>query len=133
MSENLAMLPSYFVYIFVHLRQKARLRHVIFVNFRIEPSLNPTRTARPDLQLCHRLRLRNTGEKYLNVACLALVKNVPKIYVARLSISTSTQSKESIASKIKKALLVLKVADEGEKLETTLASSVYLRSGFKSA
>ena len=32
--KNLAMLPSYFNYIFVHLRQKARLRPEIFVNFR---------------------------------------------------------------------------------------------------
>ena len=39
--KNLAMLPSYFDYIFVHLKQKARLRPVfnseIFVNFRTRP------------------------------------------------------------------------------------------------
>ena len=31
------MLPRYFDYIFVHSRQKARLRPKIFVNFRPEP------------------------------------------------------------------------------------------------
>ena len=35
--RNLAMLPSYFDYIFVHLGPKARLRPKIFVNFRPEP------------------------------------------------------------------------------------------------
>ena len=49
--KNLAMLSSYFDYIFVHLRQKARLRArikpKIFVNFRPEPDPK----TRPDLQL----------------------------------------------------------------------------------
>ena len=49
--KNLAMLPSYFGYIFVHLRQKLRLRPEIFVNLKPEPGPNPTRKARPDLQL----------------------------------------------------------------------------------
>ena len=35
--RNLAMLSSYFDYIFVHLGPKARLRPKIFVNFRPEP------------------------------------------------------------------------------------------------
>ena len=34
--KNLAMLPNYFD-IFVHLKQKARFRPEIFVNFRPEP------------------------------------------------------------------------------------------------
>ena len=52
------MLPSYFDYIFVHLRQKVRLKPEIspevFVNFRPEPGPNPNPTwkARPDLLLC---------------------------------------------------------------------------------
>ena len=41
--KNLAMLSSYFDYIFVHLRQKAR--------FRPKLSPNPIRKARPNLQL----------------------------------------------------------------------------------
>ena len=51
------MLQRYFDYIFVHLRQKVRLRPDfkpgIFVNFRPEPGRNPnpTRKARPNLQL----------------------------------------------------------------------------------
>ena len=50
------MLPNYFDYIFVHLRQKstsqAQIKPEIFVNFRPEPNPNPTQKARPDLQLC---------------------------------------------------------------------------------
>ena len=42
MSENLAMLPIYFDYVFVHLRQKstsqARIKPEMFVNFRPEPA-----------------------------------------------------------------------------------------------
>ena len=38
------MLPSYFDYIFVHLRQKVRLRPEIFVKFRPDP--NPKSPAR---------------------------------------------------------------------------------------
>ena len=41
-TKNLAMLQSYFDYIFVHLRQKARLRPKLspkFVNFRPKPDL----------------------------------------------------------------------------------------------
>ena len=65
--KNLAILPSYFDCIFVHLKQKERLRPElspeIVVNFRYEPRANPnqnpnpnpnpnpTRKARPDLQL----------------------------------------------------------------------------------
>ena len=42
--KNLAKLPSYFDYIFVHLRQKVRLRPEIFVNVRPEPdSKSPAR------------------------------------------------------------------------------------------
>ena len=52
------MLPSYFDYIFVHLRQKARLRPELSPKFcqlkaqtQPEPGPNPTRKARRDLQL----------------------------------------------------------------------------------
>ena len=48
------MLPNYFDYIFVHLRQKSRRRPELsskFVNFKPELGPNPTRKARSDLQL----------------------------------------------------------------------------------
>ena len=54
--KQLAMLPSYFVYIFVQLRQKARLRHELSPKFLSTLSPNPTRKARPDLQLCLALK-----------------------------------------------------------------------------
>ena len=50
--KNLAMLPSYFDYIFVHLRQKVRLRPELSPKFLSTSGPNPTRKARPDLQLC---------------------------------------------------------------------------------
>ena len=46
------MLPSYFDYIFVHLRQKVRLRPELSPKFLSTLGPNPTRKARPDLQLC---------------------------------------------------------------------------------
>ena len=49
--KNLAMLPDYFDYIFVHLRQKVRLRPESSPKFLSTLSPNPTRKARPDLQL----------------------------------------------------------------------------------
>ena len=52
------MLPSYFNFIFVYLRQKVRLRPDLSPTFlstlgpnQPEPGPNPTRKARPDLQL----------------------------------------------------------------------------------
>ena len=48
--KNLAMLPSYFDFIFVHLRQKALLRPELSPKFvTLSPNLN--RKARLDLQL----------------------------------------------------------------------------------
>ena len=59
--KNLAMLPSYFDYIFVHLRQKARLRPDLSPKFLstlgpnpAQTRLNPTQKARPDFQLWYR-------------------------------------------------------------------------------
>ena len=46
------MLPCYFDYIFVHVRQKVRLRPEISPKFLSTLGPNPTRKARPDLQLC---------------------------------------------------------------------------------
>ena len=46
------MLPSYFDYIFVHLRQKARLRPELNPKFMSTLGPNPIRKARPDLQFC---------------------------------------------------------------------------------
>ena len=45
------MLPSYFDYIFVHLRQKARLRPELSPKSLSTLGPNPTRKARPDLQI----------------------------------------------------------------------------------
>ena len=50
--KNLAMLPSYFDYIFVNLRQKVRLRPELSPKFMSTLSPSPTRKARADLQLC---------------------------------------------------------------------------------
>ena len=50
--KNLAMLPSYFDYIFVDLRQKARLRPELSPKFLSTLDPNPNRKARADLQLC---------------------------------------------------------------------------------
>ena len=46
------MLPGYFHYIFVHLRQKVRLRPELNPEFLSTLSPNPTGNALPDLQLC---------------------------------------------------------------------------------
>ena len=64
--KNLAMLPNYFGYIFMHRRQKVRLRPKISLKFfstsgpnpartRSDLGPNPTRKAQPDLQLCYNL------------------------------------------------------------------------------
>ena len=53
--KNLALLPSYFDYIFVHLRQKARLRSDLNPKFLSTLGPNPNRKARSDLQLCNAL------------------------------------------------------------------------------
>ena len=45
------MLPSYFDYIFVHLKQKGRLKPELSPNFLSTLGANPTRKARPDLQI----------------------------------------------------------------------------------
>ena len=45
------LLPSYFDYIFVHVKQKVRLRPELSQKFLSTLSPNPTRKARPDLQL----------------------------------------------------------------------------------
>ena len=43
----LAMLPSYFDYVFVHLKQKARLRPELNLKFLSTLSPNPARTEKP--------------------------------------------------------------------------------------
>ena len=48
--KNLAILLSYFDYIFVHLRQKVRLRPELSPKFWSSLGPNPTRKALPDLQ-----------------------------------------------------------------------------------
>ena len=53
--KNLAMFPSYFDYIFVHLRQKARLRPELSPKFLSTLGPNPTRKARPNLYLGYAL------------------------------------------------------------------------------
>ena len=54
--KNFAMLLSYFDYSFVHPRQKARLRPELSPKFLSTLGPNPTRKARPDLQLCNSMR-----------------------------------------------------------------------------
>ena len=49
------MLPNYFGYIFVHLRQKARLRPELSPKFLSTLGPNSTQKGRPDLQVCHAL------------------------------------------------------------------------------
>ena len=49
--KNFAMLPSYFDYIFVHLKQKARLRPDLSLKWLSTSGPNPIGKARPDLQL----------------------------------------------------------------------------------
>ena len=45
------MLPSYFDYIFVHLRQKVRLRPELSPKFLLSLGPNSTRKAQPELQV----------------------------------------------------------------------------------
>ena len=63
------MLPSYFDYIFVRLRQKVHLRPDISPKFLStlgpSPNPNPTRKARPDLQLWAELRRGQYLEVYI--------------------------------------------------------------------
>ena len=51
--KNLAMLPSFFDYAFVHLKQKVGLRPELSPKFLSTLGPNPTRKARPDLKFCH--------------------------------------------------------------------------------
>ena len=46
------MLPSFFAYIFVHLKQKVRLGPELSPKFLSSLGPHPTQKARPDLQLC---------------------------------------------------------------------------------
>ena len=50
--KNLAMLPSYFDSIFIHLRQKACIRPELSPKFLSALGPNPTQKSRLDLQLC---------------------------------------------------------------------------------
>ena len=50
--KNLTMLPSHFDYILLHLRQKVSLRPDLSPKYLSILGPNPTRKARPDLQLC---------------------------------------------------------------------------------
>ena len=52
------MLPSYFDYIFVHLRQQVRLRPELGSKFLSTSGPNPTRKAFPDLQLWLAVRVK---------------------------------------------------------------------------
>ena len=58
--KNLAMLPNYFDYTFLHLSQKVRLKPELSPKFLSTLGLNPnpTRKAWPDLQLCNALRTK---------------------------------------------------------------------------
>ena len=70
--KNLAMLPSYFDYIFVHLRQKVRLRPELSPKFMSTSGPKPTRKFRADLQLW--------GEVSYSASCNVLAVNNKIIY-----------------------------------------------------
>ena len=55
------MLPSYFDYIFMYLRQKKRLRLELSPKFLSSLGPNPIRKARPDLQLWWKELLLKNG------------------------------------------------------------------------
>ena len=65
--KNLAMLPSYLDYIFVHLRQKARLRPELNPKFLSTLGPNPTRKARIGLQLCRDLLKQYRNQLYRKI------------------------------------------------------------------
>ena len=56
------MLPSYFDYIFVHLRQKVRLRPELSPKFLTTLGPNPTQKARPNLQIWSAVCAKAKGE-----------------------------------------------------------------------
>ena len=57
------MMPSCFDYILVHLRQKAHLRPEVLSTL----GQNPTRKARPDLQLCLAVLIRKAKVTYFDL------------------------------------------------------------------
>ena len=63
------MLPSYFLYIFVHLRQKVRPWPALSPKFLSTLGPNPTRKARPDLQLWVAYNIAK-GAKQQNILCI---------------------------------------------------------------
>ena len=67
------MLSNCFDYIFVHLRQKARLRPELNPKFLSTLGPNPTRKARADLQLC--------GPTYNSVAAGQSIKLITKYVI----------------------------------------------------
>ena len=68
--KNLAMLPIYFDYVFVHLRQKARFRTELGPKFlsTLGPNPNPTRKAG---------RAYNSGLICVALRCFASIVNAP--------------------------------------------------------
>ena len=74
--KNLAMLLSYFDYIFVHLRQKVHLRPKSNLKFLSTLDPNPTRKARPDLQLRSRLSYHIEAEHpFLGSVCESFISS----------------------------------------------------------
>ena len=63
------MLPIYFDYIFVHQRQKVRLKPELSPKFLSTLGLNPTRKARLDLQLWY-LLIRSLYSTAATIICL---------------------------------------------------------------
>ena len=72
--KNLALLPIYFYYSFVHLKQKVRLRPELSSTFLSTLGPNPNRKARPDLQLCVTLPI-----SMLRFKNIIFYQNSPKI------------------------------------------------------
>ena len=69
------MLPSYFDYIFVHLRRNARLRPELNPKFLSTLGPNPPRT-RPDLQLCH--VFHSFAKNFVRILCHRLYNFLTK-------------------------------------------------------
>ena len=64
--KNLAMLPSYFDYSFVHLRQKVRFRPELSSKFLSTLGPNPNRKARLDLHLWVENKKQKIADKLIH-------------------------------------------------------------------
>ena len=87
--KNLAVFPSYFDYIFVHLKQKARLRPDLNPKFLSTSGPNPTWKARPDLQLWVTL-LRGLIRRFTIIFCLVASSRSNKFSSVEVNLQLSS-------------------------------------------